>query len=362
MCSFLSSGKGSLVKLAVILFTTLLPPDIAISSAQKDAKLLTPPIINVELSGYEPPPLGIPSMLLFGGNGGRRENEFTYYPSPEWLSSNFDLYVPSTEIEFTACGYNASSLPKTTITLPDGATQNWQGKAFAPESNCWQVPFPSWYGMQLGQYSITLDSPVGKLSHTFTIDIDPLNVGVTTFLKDGKLLSLIYGLPADEDITVKFYDYFNNKHGDSGAYYIASRPVRIGSERMLAVNLDLTRSAPFKAETIRLYLQEDFTQSPDTFVPCEKSPAPRLTVGKMARITPGMANVLRDQPGWISPTETGDEGSEKIGRIFGGEKFMITGGPLCGVNNRTYWRVLYDGKVGWTAEGEGSQYWMEPLP
>lgn len=87
---------------------------------------------------------------------------------------------------------------------------------------------------------------------------------------------------------------------------------------------------------------------------CPNSPLPRLTTGQQARITPGLPNALRNAPG------TGS-GSVVIGEIPAGDVFTVIGGPQCGAQGRLWWRVNYNGQIGWTAEGEANTYWIEPV-
>jgi ABC-type antimicrobial peptide transport system permease subunit len=35
-------------------------------------------------------------------------------------------------------------------------------------------------------------------------------------------------------------------------------------------------------------------------------------------------------------------------------------GPVC-AENMAWWKVQYQGQTGWTAEGQGTDYWLEPL-
>jgi hypothetical protein len=80
----------------------------------------------------------------------------------------------------------------------------------------------------------------------------------------------------------------------------------------------------------------------------------RLTVGGQGRVTPGLPNLLRSAPGTAS-------NSQVIGQIPGGGQFAVLAGPQCGNDGRWWWRVNYSSMVGWTAEGEGSTYWTEPI-
>lgn len=79
---------------------------------------------------------------------------------------------------------------------------------------------------------------------------------------------------------------------------------------------------------------------------------PRLTVGGSGRVLPGLPNNLRAEP-----TST----SQQIGQIPGGGVFSVLQGPRCGDKGILYWFVNYNGIQGWTGEGQGSTYWVEPI-
>ncbi len=83
----------------------------------------------------------------------------------------------------------------------------------------------------------------------------------------------------------------------------------------------------------------------------------RLYVGGYGRVTPGDPNVLRDAPGTAS---TGAN-SRVIGSIPALEVFYVMNGPQCGSDGRWWWFVNYNGLQGWTAEGEGNIYWVDPI-
>ncbi len=80
----------------------------------------------------------------------------------------------------------------------------------------------------------------------------------------------------------------------------------------------------------------------------------RLVPGMQGRVTydPPNANTVRDRPG-----ETGTP----IGQIPPGGVFTVLDGPQCAIGGMTWWRVNYNGLVGWTAEGVPGQYWLEPV-
>jgi uncharacterized protein YraI len=83
---------------------------------------------------------------------------------------------------------------------------------------------------------------------------------------------------------------------------------------------------------------------------CPGAPITRLAVGGTGRVTPGEANNFRAEP---------SRSSALIGKIPPGESFTILQGPSCS-DNITYWQVNYNGTVGWTGEGTGNEYWLEP--
>lgn len=82
----------------------------------------------------------------------------------------------------------------------------------------------------------------------------------------------------------------------------------------------------------------------------------RLVVGGYGRVTPGLPNVLRSAPG----TTASGANSVVIGSIPGGAVFQVNSGPTCGTDGRWWWYVNYNGLLGWTAEGENGNYWVEP--
>lgn len=104
-----------------------------------------------------------------------------------------------------------------------------------------------------------------------------------------------------------------------------------------------------------IYWLEPFSFSPPPPPPACQLPT-RLTVGGQGRVTPGLPNVIRTAPG----TQATGASSVVIGQIPGGGVFSVLGGPACGTDRRWWWLVNYSGTVGWTAEGEGSTYWVEP--
>jgi hypothetical protein len=76
----------------------------------------------------------------------------------------------------------------------------------------------------------------------------------------------------------------------------------------------------------------------------------RLWPNTFARITPGAPNNLRAEP---------STNSALLGTIPGAEIIAVLEGPTC-AENMAWWKVQYLGQTGWTSEGQGSTYWIDP--
>jgi uncharacterized protein YraI len=101
--------------------------------------------------------------------------------------------------------------------------------------------------------------------------------------------------------------------------------------------------------TIAFICGSNATPTPSS---CSGLPTPRLRIGEAARVTPGgLPNSVRVQ---TDPT------AGAVGEIPAGATFMVLDGPRCGAGY-TWWLVDYNGIVGWTPEGDASEYWLEPL-
>jgi hypothetical protein len=81
----------------------------------------------------------------------------------------------------------------------------------------------------------------------------------------------------------------------------------------------------------------------------------RLVIGEYARITPGDPNRLRSAP----------NSSDVLATIPGGSPIKVLDGPTCTISGDgdgiAWWKVDWQGTQGWTAEGKGNTYWIEPL-
>ena len=88
---------------------------------------------------------------------------------------------------------------------------------------------------------------------------------------------------------------------------------------------------------------------------CPGSPVPsRVNIGMTAVVEPGgVANRIR--------SEASVGNGEIIGFMQPNETFQIIDGPTCDPDTQLrFWKVDYNGIQGWTAEGEGEEYYIAP--
>ena len=69
----------------------------------------------------------------------------------------------------------------------------------------------------------------------------------------------------------------------------------------------------------------------------------------VARVIPGPSNNFRNNPSLSA---------KLIGQISGGENFSIIGGPKC-QDGYWWWEIIYNGSIGWTAQGTNTKLWIE---
>jgi dipeptidyl aminopeptidase/acylaminoacyl peptidase len=92
--------------------------------------------------------------------------------------------------------------------------------------------------------------------------------------------------------------------------------------------------------------------APDSNFNCPGTLPTRLVIGEVARVTyGGTANRLR--------TGAGTNNSQ-INSIPPGGNFVVLDGPEC-EDGYAWWQVDYDGQVGWTAEADDTEYWLERM-
>jgi len=90
---------------------------------------------------------------------------------------------------------------------------------------------------------------------------------------------------------------------------------------------------------------------------CPDAYPSRLHIGDHATVSedPPLSNNLRNDPG--------TKGTDIIGKIDPGWEVEIMGGPQC-LEKWVWWKVkvVKTSKLGWTSEGDGTNYWLVPKP
>ncbi len=79
----------------------------------------------------------------------------------------------------------------------------------------------------------------------------------------------------------------------------------------------------------------------------------RLAADIEARVLAGAPNNLRAEP---------STGTALVGEIPAEATFRVISGPTCDAEGYVWWQVNYGELNGWTAEGQGTTYYVEPLP
>jgi hypothetical protein len=87
-----------------------------------------------------------------------------------------------------------------------------------------------------------------------------------------------------------------------------------------------------------------------TPIVCNPELPSRLVVGSLGRVTPGIPNNVRANAG---------SSAQLLGEIPAGGIFRVLAGPNC-ASGVAWWQVDFNGLVGWTGEGDGGDYWLEP--
>ncbi len=79
----------------------------------------------------------------------------------------------------------------------------------------------------------------------------------------------------------------------------------------------------------------------------------RIVVGRQARVTPGKPNRLRDSPALAG---------KLLATMPAEEVIKVLEGPRCTPDGIVWWKVDFQGLIGWTAEGQANIYYLEPWP
>ncbi len=400
------------MRLRIIHFTVML---IVIAGSFRTGfaqtlKTASPPILIVELNSEEPPPPDALTALQLdyavGGLGSGDEAPTI----PYWF------IVPHKRDQggtLLACGYRSSQPPVSMLTYPSGHHESMEGREISDQEryglvnysnmqmsavgHCWIYVLSWFYGIERGVYTFSLSHSEGDLTYTWQVDYS-LCPGHVTLDLSGKPTSVTYplfeflmGFSPDETLVVRFFRRISTSPMGPFPYrLIATRKVKADADGALVLDVKVGRSAPFVAEDIiyavfnnqneiSLYFSQSGIVLDSSFDPiergkctvyrpkssnttlaltptketsqqylCSGTPSRRLVVGQQGRVLPDKANRIRNEPG-----------GDIVGKIPVGESFIVLAGPECTSDGTVWWKVNYNGTLGWTAEGKDGKYWVE---
>jgi hypothetical protein len=117
-----------------------------------------------------------------------------------------------------------------------------------------------------------------------------------------------------------------------------------------------TQIAQAAQATLNAQIANSVTRTSGAEQNCSGSPSPTLLrVGIVGRVTAG------GLPSRVRATPNTD--GEILATIPQLRQFTVVGGPVCDdVLHLRWWQVDYLGRIGWTADGVGNEYYLEPAP
>lgn len=171
---------------------------------------------------------------------------------------------------------------------------------------------------------------------------------------------------------VMFRDGFEVETTTSQFDLLAQTSTALAMQLMVTVSPTASRTptvphptTPSPSFTPLISLTPSFTPTPSptmtplikpTWYPCANTYPSRLHVGDRAKVSedPPYPNRVRSQP---------NTSSDILGLLEVGEMMEIIGGPVCS-QGWIWWEVrsLEKNLSGWTAEGDGKDYWLVPVP
>lgn len=241
--------------------------------AQDTVRTAEPPIVEVELSGIEPLPTDVVSIMDFGGGAGGGEPPSENPPIPYWDNAPTIVYpqVPGNAISneyssiFVACGYVDGEYPEVEVTKPSGEISTVSTVGYG---DCWEYHQTWIYGMELGEYQIIAEDRRGTLIHSWEVEYPPFplvglisDTSTSDSSENARVQTrLLMGFEPGEKLTLRIYSpqirrgesieiYPGPILGGEGSY-VATRIVEADENGTIILNFHSTPSAPFEAAWI----------------------------------------------------------------------------------------------------------------
>ncbi len=254
---------------------------------------------------------------------------------------------------FASCGWQQNEVVTVVLLHPDGTSET--STVIADKDFGASAFFQFGYNTHLGQHTLILSGTSGSFEHSFTIHA-PVTPGM---VYANGYDAYFYNLVPGERVVVGAYIADTNggflrlagwgvfATDTNGQLYVRNNTS--GTNLVGLADLSGTLYAQW-------LLDMNMPNARAFQVPnCTGAPASRLANSGLARVTlTGGANNLRAQPG---------TNQSLVGRIQPGGEMVITHEqPVC-AGGMLWWNVwARDGSgAGWTSEGQGSDYWLEPV-
>ena len=252
-----------------------------------------------------------------------------------------------------SCGWTRDERVTATLTYPDGSEES-ETLTYDPDMGISNF-YSFGYGALLGRYTYTITGASGSLTHSFNV-VAPRRPALLEG-RDGWLY--LTGFAAGERLR---FVAFDNPPNSMLLLRIGWREFYADPQGNLLLqdttNADyiviLTDGGQFfhRNDLLSAFVGDSFL--PAVLPPCA-GPASRLAAVAQARVVPGGGpNNVRQNPGLSSTL---------VGQIPAGQTATVFGtAPVC-ADNMLWWYVgaTGGGVSGWTSEGQGSTYWLEPL-
>jgi hypothetical protein len=192
--------------------------------------------------------------------------------------------------------------------------------------------------IELGRYPGKAYDMIGK-DNTLWVLLDQGSI-VRIDLQYNTVLSVIPVSRYCKELFFAGNNVYSLSHNDGKVYQILADQNRLGAVSSTGSRL------PTSTPTINPDIKEEKV--------CDNEFVSRLAVGMNARVNefPPYANRVRVKP---------EKDADIIGYIEPGEPVEILEGPSCSPE-WVWWKVksVETGLIGWTAEGEGTEYWLTP--
>jgi hypothetical protein len=255
---------------------------------------------------------------------------------------------------FLTCGWKDGETVTVTITKPDGTAESFTQTildgmpvAYTPEMK---------YGMQLGDYTITLDAPSGKLKAAFKI-VYPTAPGMAPTFQDKSNRYFVYGLKPGEHAYILGY-----RQTTEALRLSAWRETSADARGELLVddqfNADYLVVAGDQSGALWNYWFIGQMVGETLFFnraeSCPGIPDSEIQPYSLAVVTAGDPNNVRSSPSIHANV---------IGTLDPGTVVLVQRDqPVCADGLR-WWKVAPTAKgalIGWTAEGQGPDTWVGP--